>query len=75
MVRQFGMMELRVTAPRRGQRDSVLSVFDVLASAARRGSPVPEGDTVGRSAKERLKAGYESSPVDPSQKVWRVDDP
>jgi hypothetical protein len=75
MRRQLGMMEMRVSAPQRDLVEYVDAMFGFLAYAARRGSAVPEGDTIGRSAGEHLKVRYERSPVDPKQKVWRVDFP
>jgi hypothetical protein len=75
MRRQLGMMELRVTAPQRDLGEYVGAMFDFLAYAARRGSPVPEGETIGRNANERLKVRHEPSPIDPKERVWRVDFP
>lgn len=46
--------------------------YDLLAYAARRGKPLPEGDSVGRTEKERLKVRYAPSPVDPGGRVWTV---
>ena len=34
---------------------------------------MPDGDTVGRTAAEKLPAHYVPSPVDPKAKVWRVE--
>jgi hypothetical protein len=75
MRRQLGVMELRITAPQRNLGDHVLRMYDLLAYAARRGSAVADGETIGRSATERLKVRHERSPADPEQKVWRVDFP
>lgn len=73
MRRQLGIMELRVTAPQRKLAESIGPMYELLAQAARRGGPVPEGETVGGSAGERLKVRYERSPLDPADRVWRVD--
>ena len=72
---QLGLMELRVTAPLRSGEASVLRMFDFLAYAARRGAALPDGDTIGRDANERLKVRHERSAGDPKQKVWRIDFP
>jgi hypothetical protein len=53
--------------------DALGTFFDLLAYLADRGEALPEGDTVGRSAEERLPVHYVPSPVDPSKKVWRVE--
>jgi hypothetical protein len=37
------------------------------------GKALLEGDTVGRTAEEKLPVRYVPSPVDPKQKVWRVE--
>lgn len=73
MRRQLGIMEMRITAPRRNLSEYVGAMFDILAYAARSGAAVPDGDTIGRSADERLRVRYERSPADPEQQVWRVD--
>jgi hypothetical protein len=75
MRRQLGIMEMRVTAPQRNLSEYVDAMFNFLAYAARRGAPVPDGETIGRSANERLKVRHERSPVVPKEKVWRVDFP
>jgi hypothetical protein len=55
--------------------DPLETFFDLLAYVAQRGEAIPDGDTVGRSARERLKVRYVQSPVDPEAKVWRVELP
>ena len=40
-----------------------------------RGEALPEGDTVGRTASEKLPVHYVPSPVDLKVKVWRVELP
>lgn len=46
--------------------------YDLLAYIARRGQALPDGDTVGRDEKERLKIRYVPSPLDPKAQVWSV---
>lgn len=75
MRRQLGIMELRVTAPRADLAEYVGAMFDILAYAARRGSAIPAGETIGRSAEERLEVRHEPSPADPKEPVWRIDFP
>ena len=50
-------------------------MFDLLTYLANRGVAIPDGDTVGRSADEKLKVRYVPSPIDESKKVWRVELP
>lgn len=75
MEKQLGIMDLRVTAPVKGLGGTIASAYDLLAYATRRGSAVPDGDTVGRDEVERLEVRWEPSPADPKVKVWRVDFP
>lgn len=71
----LGQPNLRVTAPREQGPEAMAYLFDLLTYAVRRGAPVPEGETVGRDAVQRLKVRYEPSPVEPDEQVWRVDLP
>ena len=49
--------------------------YDLLAYVARSGKKIAAGETVGRSATERLKVQYVPSPVDPETEVWLVELP
>jgi hypothetical protein len=49
--------------------------FDLLAYAAKRGAAVADGDTIGRSATEKLRVRHEPSPLGSGETVWRVDLP
>jgi hypothetical protein len=53
--------------------DALATFFDLLAYVTDRGEPIPEGDTVGRTAGERLEVAYAPSPIDGSKQVWRVE--
>jgi hypothetical protein len=75
MQQQLGIMELRLTAPRKDLARAIGFFFDALAYAAKRGTAVPEGDTLGSTAEQRLKVWYESSPLNPNERVWRIDLP
>jgi hypothetical protein len=73
---QLALPDLELTVPRSSDSgDAVDLLFDFLNYTITRGAAIPEGDTVGRSAEERLKVRYVRSPVDPEKKVWRVDLP
>lgn len=71
-MRQLELPDLLLTAPKERAQDALALLFDLLNYLAKRGRPIPAGDTVGRSATERLKVSYVDSPVDPSVKVWHV---
>lgn len=53
--------------------EALETFFDLLAYVASRGEPIPEGETVGRTADEKAPVHYVRSPVDAGKKVWRVD--
>ena len=46
--------------------------FDLLAYVVNKGSALPEGDTVGRSADEQLVVHYIPSPAGDGESVWSV---
>lgn len=62
-------------APHSSTSDGLETFSDLLAYLADRGSALPEGDIVARTADERLVVLDVNSPVDPSKKVWRVELP
>jgi hypothetical protein len=72
---QLSLPDLLLVAPQSSGNGALETFFDLLAYLAHRGSAIPEGDTVGRTADERLKVRYVNSPLDPSKKVWRVELP
>ncbi len=72
---QLGLPDLKLDAPRHQGNDALGFFFDLLAYVARRGEPIPEGETVGRNDEEKLRVRYEPSPVDPEADVACVDLP
>ncbi|MDP1827189.1 MAG: DUF4261 domain-containing protein [Archangium sp.] len=73
-MKQLGLPELLLTAP--AVDGGVFEFFyDLLAYVVRRGKRLPEGDSVGRTEKERLKVHYVASPVDADDWVWSVSLP
>lgn len=70
-MHQLELPDLLLEAPHADAQ--VLEFFyDLLAYVTRRGKRLPEGDTVGRNEKERLKVRYVKSPIDPEVEVWSV---
>lgn len=70
---QLNLPDLLLVAPA-SESDAALEVFfDLLGYVADLGTPLPEGDTVGRTADERLPVRYVPSPIDPGTRVWRVE--
>ncbi len=72
-MKQLGLPELLlVVSPRRARE--VLALFlNLLDYAVSRGTPLPEGDTIGMSEDERVPIRYVPSPVDSAARVWRVE--
>ena len=74
-MKQLDLPDLLLTSPP-GKNDEALSYFfTLLAYVAGRGKAIADGETVGRTAQERLKVKYVPSPVDKGKKVWRVELP
>jgi Domain of unknown function (DUF4261) len=72
-MKQLELPDLLLVAPS-GKADEVLPMhYDLLAYVVSRGRPLADGDTVGRTAAEKLPVHYVPSPVDPKVKVWRVE--
>lgn len=70
-MQQLGLPDLLLTTD--SIEAGVLEFFyDLLGYIARRGTPLPEGDSVGRKQNERIKVRYIRSPIDAEQKVWSV---
>ena len=63
------LLVARAGRPTRPCRCSTLCFAYVVS----RGRPLADGDTVGRTAAEKLPVHYVPSPVDPKVKVWRVE--
>jgi len=74
-MRQLGLPDMMVGAPRGAGNDAVSFLFEVLRYMVSRGEPLPDGDTIGRTAEEKLQVSYGASPANPEQKVFRVDLP
>jgi hypothetical protein len=72
-MKQLGLPELLLEAPKKSAGQALETFFNLLAYVAERGKALPEGDTVGRTADERLPVHYVPSPADPKEKVWRVE--
>jgi hypothetical protein len=74
-MEQLGLPDLLLVAPKSAADEAMSAFFEFLEVITNEGKPIPENDTVGRSAEERLPVHYVPSPADPSRKVWRVELP
>jgi hypothetical protein len=72
-MKQFGLLDLMVSAPVGG--DPLTFMLDMLTYCIQRGANIPDRDTVGRSANEKLRVRYEPSPINPELNVARIDIP
>jgi hypothetical protein len=72
-MKQLDLPDLLLIVPSAKSDEALGMAFDLLGYVVRSGKAVPEGDTVGRNASERLPVHYVPSPVDPKVKVWRVE--
>lgn len=70
---QLELPNLLLTAPMTDVNDALASMFDFLAYVTSRDAPLPAGDTIGRTADERIKVRYQPSPVGDGTDVWCVD--
>lgn len=72
---QLGLPNLMLSAPPDAADAALGFFFDILAYVVERGEPLPDGDTVGRTAEEHLTVRYAPSPVEPGEQVWCLDLP
>jgi hypothetical protein len=74
-MKQLGQLNLKLTGPRAEGNELIGYFFNLLEYAAKRGEAVADGETVGRSAEEKLVVRHEPSPVAEDEIVWCVDLP
>lgn len=72
-MQQFGLPELLLTSPAEEGGEALEYLFDLMSYCATSGRAPAAGETVGRTAEERLPVRYEPSPVDPELEVMCVD--
>jgi len=72
-MKQLELPDLLLVTPSGKADEALPMLYDLLAYVVSRGRPLADGDTVGRTADEKLPVHYVPSPVDPKVKVWRVE--
>jgi Domain of unknown function (DUF4261) len=68
-LRQFELPELMVRAKADQGNEALAYLFDLGAYIVSRGEALPDGDTVGRTAKEKMRVTYEASPFTATEKI------
>jgi uncharacterized protein DUF4261 len=71
-MKQLDLPDVLLVVPSKNADDALSTLFDLIGYEVLHGA-LPEGDTFGRTATEKLPVHYAPSPVDPKAKVWRVD--
>jgi hypothetical protein len=74
-MKQLDQPDLLLVAGESSAADALATMFDMLSYAAERGAPPADGDTVGRTQDEIIPVRYVQSPIEPSEKVWRIEFP
>lgn len=69
---QVELPNLLLTAPLEKSEEAFECFETFLRYVADRGSPIGEGESIGRSADEKLLVHYTSSPRDDTETVWSV---
>lgn len=72
---QFELPNLLLSGPNADANELIGFAFDLLAYLIRRGEPIAEGETIGRSEEERFTVRYVPSPIVEGEQVARVDIP
>ena len=70
---QLNLPDLLLIAPKSAGNSALEAFLNFLTYVANRGKPLPDGDTIGRSATEKFRVQYVLSPLDQKTKVWRVE--
>jgi hypothetical protein len=72
---QLELPDLLLVAPSGQATEALPFAFNLLNYVVSRGSAIPENETVGRTALEKLPVAYVPSPIDPATRVMRVELP
>jgi len=70
---QLGLPDLLIEASGKQGNEALGFFFDLLGYVVRRNAPFAEGETVGRTATEKLPVRYVASPAGGEAKVMRVE--
>ena len=72
-MEQFGLPNLYMISPMTDVSEIFGRFFDLLHYLVTRDEAIPDGDTIGGSAEERIQVTYIKSPANDGSVVWRVE--
>lgn len=72
-LEQLGIPNFLIAAPNGRANEALPFLFDLVAYVLDRGAAIADGETVGRSAQEKLTVRYVASPIDPGGRVARIE--
>lgn len=75
MENMLGVPDVLIRASPGKGNDALAFAFDLLGYVISRGEALPDGDTIGGSADERLLVRYVASPIHPERRVVSIDLP
>lgn len=73
MKQQLNLPDLWLTASK--ENEPLEWFFNLLSYVASSGEPIPDGDTIGRTADEKIPVRYVSSPLEGGDSVCRIEIP
>jgi hypothetical protein len=74
-MRQLDLPDLLLVAPSGQGNDALPFAFELLGYVISRGRPISDGETVGRTADEKIPVTYSPSPIKADTLVMRVELP
>ena len=72
-MKQLGLPDMWFVAPQ--ESEPLPWLLDMLTYVVSRGEPLPDGDTVGRTASEKIPVRYVPSPIDGETEVCKIEQP
>jgi hypothetical protein len=72
-MRQLGLPDMWLVASK--ESEPLPWLLDMLSYVVSRGEPLPDGDTIGRTAKEKIPVRYVPSPIDGESEVCKIEQP
>lgn len=70
-MKQLELPDLWLIAPK--ESEPLEWFFNLLSYVASEGKAIPDGDTIGRTADEKIPVRYVPSPIDATTRVARIE--